>query len=120
MYNLSIGKRTFIVVFCITMILFSMLFLVSDLMYIGSYRELENQNTVQNITRVADTLTSKLDELNSLCYEWAAWDETYQFAQTRNQDYIQRNLDSASSFSSININLFLVVNPAGQVVSVKP
>lgn len=116
MYNLSIGKRTFIVVFCITMILFSMLFLVSDLMYIGSYRELENQNTVQNITRVADTLTSKLDELNSLCYEWAAWDETYQFAQTRNQDYIQRNLDSASSFSSININLFLVVNPAGQVV----
>lgn len=116
MYKLSIGKRTFIVVFCITMILFSMLFLVSDLMYMGSYRDLENQNVAQNVTRVSDTLNSKLDELSTLCYDRAAWDETYQFAQTGNQDYVQRNLDGASSFSSIGINLFLVVNPAGQVI----
>ena len=93
-----------------------MLFLVSDLMYMGSYRDLENQNVAQNVTRVSDTLNSKLDELSTLCYDRAAWDETYQFAQTGNQDYVQRNLDGASSFSSIGINLFLVVNPAGQVI----
>jgi PAS domain S-box-containing protein len=116
MYNLSIGKRTFVVVFCITMILFSMLFLVSDLMYISSYRELENRNVVQNVARIADILASKQDELNSLCNHWASWDETYQFAETLNPDYTQRNLGNVSSFSSININLFLVVNPAGQVI----
>ena len=116
MYNISIGKRTFIVVFCITMILFSMLFLISDLTYNSSYRELENKNVVQNVTRVSDALNSRLDELNTLCYDWATRDETYQFAQVQNNDYITRNLESASSFSYININLFIVLNPSGQVI----
>jgi hypothetical protein len=116
MYNISIGKRTFIVVFCITMILFSMLFLISDVMYVGSYRKLENESVVQNINLVSDTLSSKIDSLSTLCYDWAAWDETYQFAQDLNQGYIDRNLNNDSSYSSIQINLFVIVNPAGQVI----
>jgi len=47
MYNLSIGRRTFIVVLCTTLILFSMLFLISDLMYMKGYKELENQDVAQ-------------------------------------------------------------------------
>lgn len=115
MYNISIGKRTFIVVFCVTMILFSMLFLVSDLTYMGSYRELENQNVVQNVSMVSSTLSSKIDSLGTLCNDWADWDETYQFAQDQNQDYIERNLND-SSLNNIQINLFMIVNPYRQVI----
>lgn len=115
MYNISIGKRTFIVVFCITMILFSMLFMVSDLTYVGSYRELENQNVLQNVSMVSDTLSSKIDSLVTLCTDWADWDETYQFAQDQNQDYIERNLND-SSLDNIQINLFMIINPSGQVI----
>ena len=116
MFNISIRKRTFIVILCATMILFSMLYLVSDLMYTGGYKEIENQNVVQNVGRVTDALSAKLENLKMLCYEWAIWDETYQFAQVLNEDYIERNLKSSGSFSSININIFVIVSPSGQVV----
>jgi len=80
MFNISIGKRTFIVILCATMILFSMLYLVSDLMYTGGYKEIENQNVVQNVGRVTDALSAKLENLQMICYDWAVRDETYQFA----------------------------------------
>ena len=116
MFNISIGKRTFIVILCATMILFSMLYLVSDLMYTGGYKEIENQNVVQNVGRVSDALSIKSENLKTLCYDWAVWDETYQFAQVLNEDYVDRNLKNSGSFSSIDINIFVVVNPSGQVV----
>jgi len=76
MYNISIGKRTFIVVFCTTMILFSILFLVSNFTYSGGYAELEKENVAENLNRVSGALSAKLDTLSTLCCDWATWDET--------------------------------------------
>lgn len=116
MFNISIGKRTFIVVFCTTLILFSMLYLISDLMYIGGYRNLENQSVDQNAGRISDALTSKMDTLASTTYDWATSDDTYQFSQTLNSDYFQRNLQNPDGFADVSVNAFVIINPQGQVI----
>jgi PAS domain S-box-containing protein len=85
-------------------------------MYTDGYKGIENQNVVQNTIRVSDALSSKLDSLSVLCYDWATWDDTYRFVQDQNPDFLNRNILNSGSFSSININLFLIVNPAGQVI----
>ena len=116
MYNISMGKQTFIVVFCTTLILFSMLFLISDLMYMEGYKEFEEQIVKEDMNRVSEALSTQLNTLSTLCYDWAVWDETYEFVQEPNAEYIETNLNSLESFTNIGINILLIVNPLGEVV----
>ena len=116
MYNISMGKQTFIVVFCTTLILFSMLFLISDLMYMEGYKEFEEQTAKEDMNRVSEALSTQLNTLSTLCYDWAVWDETYEFVQEPNAEYIETNLNSLESFTNIGINILLIVNPLGEVV----
>ena len=115
MYNLSIGRRTFIVVLCTTLILFSMLFLISDLMYMKGYKELENQDVAQNTARVSDALSARLKSMDVMCHDWASRDATYQFVQDRNDDYIKANLVN-ETYASTDLNLIAVIDYTGQTI----
>jgi PAS domain S-box-containing protein len=93
-----------------------MLYLISDLMYVSGYRDLENQSVVQNTGRVSDALAAKEEALGTFCYDWAAWDDTYQFAQDKNATYIEKNLTNQQSFDQVSLNLFLIIDTNHQVV----
>jgi sensor domain CHASE-containing protein len=56
--------------------------------------------------------------VDSLAVDWAAWDDTYQFVQNPNPEYIQTNL-LPDTYMLNNLNLIALVRSDGTVVYAK-
>jgi sensor domain CHASE-containing protein len=85
------------------------------MVYREGFEELEKQTVEKNVNQVTDALSASQDALLTLCYDWAVWDDTYQFAQQYNQDYVDRNFQD-ETFISSKISLIAVLNSSGKMV----
>jgi PAS domain S-box-containing protein len=112
---MSIYKRTIILICCTLLALMVLLNIISDAVYRKGFEELERQTVEKNVTQVTEALSVSLDALDTLCYDWAEWDDTYIFAQEYNQDYVDRNLQD-NTFASSKISLFSLLNSSGKMV----
>jgi PAS domain S-box-containing protein len=61
------------------------------------------------------TILARLEALNTFCYDWAAWDDTYNFAREYDQEYVDRNLQDETFYSS-KINVFIILNLSGDII----
>jgi signal transduction histidine kinase/sensor domain CHASE-containing protein len=112
---MSINRKIILLVAGITVVLFSLMLIVSNFLYLRGFKELENKTIKQNVQQVSDALSVKLDSLDSFCIDWAEWDDTYYFAQNLNQSYIDLNLMD-DTFTNSDINLFMVFNTQGKLI----
>jgi PAS domain S-box-containing protein len=100
---------------CTLLALLALVYLISDIVYRRGFEELERQTVEKNVTQVTEALSVSLDALDTLCYDWAEWDDTYKFAQDYNQEYVDRNLQD-DTFASSKISLITVLNSSGEMV----
>jgi PAS domain S-box-containing protein len=80
-----------------------------------SYKEQERRLVREQALHVRELIEYKLKELDRFCYDWAAWDDTYEFIQTRDPAYIESNLPF-TTFRNNNLNLIHYINDAGEKV----
>jgi two-component system, NtrC family, sensor kinase len=80
-----------------------------------SFVELERKLAAQNLERVEEAIQGEVQHLDSFCYDWAAWDDTYQFVEQPNDEYIAGNL-GPSSFENGNFDLLFLVDRHCDVV----
>jgi two-component sensor histidine kinase/sensor domain CHASE-containing protein len=97
----------------ITLIL--VLFAASQLILLASYTDLEEQNTFKNAQRVQEALLDDIDKLNSADSDWASWDDTYDFVQNGNQEYIDSNLQPIT-LTNLRVNFILFYDLSGHLV----
>ncbi len=63
-----------------------------SLVIFPAFERLENREARKSMGRVIDILESDFKDLDGFVYDWAAWDDTYQFAGDHNQTYIDTNI----------------------------
>jgi len=80
-----------------------------------SFQEQERRLIREQALHVRELLEYKLEELDQFCYDWAAWDDTYEFIQTRDPAYIKSNL-GYTTFRNNSLNLIHYMNNAGNKV----
>ncbi len=97
------------------LVLMVLLNVISYLIYRNGFEELERQTVEKNVTQVTQALSASLDALATLSYDWAVWDDTYQFAQKYNQDYVDRNFQN-ETFTSSKISFASIFNSSGEIV----
>lgn len=115
---MNLRKKTLIIVSITLVGLVTILYATSQFIIMGSFMELEEQDTRQNVKRVLNALSDDLDSMDCLTYDWAAWDDTYTFIEDKNPEYIESNLVD-STFSTIGVNLMLFVHASGEVILAK-
>ncbi len=106
-------------------ILFALLFLLTTFALLSltihnriimpGFLQLEREEAEKDIRRSVSSLKSEISHLDNLNYDWAAWDDTYEFILDQNKDYIESNLVD-SSFTDNNINLIYFLDRSGKVV----
>jgi len=79
------------------------------------FTELERQDTSQNTERAMNAVQQDIDSVGTAAADWGIWDDTYFYAQDGNQGYIDANFQN-SSFTSLQLNLILVIDSSGQVL----
>ncbi|MDG6223619.1 MAG: CHASE4 domain-containing protein [Candidatus Bathyarchaeota archaeon] len=87
----------------------------SQIVFLDSFTKLEKQDTIQDLERLRNSLSADLRNFDVFVHDWAAWDDTYEFIQNSNEQYIESNLVD-ETFTGSKLNLILYVNWLGDVV----
>lgn len=95
--------------------LVGVLYYTSRTILLDGFTKLEEREAKQNVQRVRDAFSNYLDEFKNLNFQWGIWDETYNFIETKNRDYVTRNLGE-TNLLSIGANALLFINKSGELV----
>ncbi len=80
-----------------------------------SFLALENGEARKDVERSIQAINREIFHLDSLAHDWSAWDDTYEFAESSSEDYIETNL-TPSVFTIISLNLIYICDPEGKVI----
>lgn len=96
-------------------LLFTLLFFVARTALLDGFAQLEKDNTLVYLNSAAGLIQEQVDQLHSQTRDYAHWEDTYQFAISPNQSYIDTNI-SDEAFANLKINGFVVVDPKGKTI----
>ena len=117
MFRIDISKKVFIITILIFAILIAA-FTVSHNMQLSNFLELEQAGTLDNVGRVQNAVSTQQEYLDYIVQDWACWNDTYQFIEDRNQQYIDVNLQN-QTLAGINVDIMLFVNDSGSLIYAK-
>jgi class 3 adenylate cyclase/sensor domain CHASE-containing protein len=80
-----------------------------------SYRQIEEQDALQNLDRGMNALMGSLDHMDRTTQDYSYWDDLYRYMVTRDRVFADVNLVD-STFSNTRWSLLLLLNPEGQTV----
>ena len=62
---------------------------VQQFVVLPSFTALEQSEARKDLERVVQAIKREVRHLNTLCWDWSAWDDTYAFRATRSKEYIK-------------------------------
>jgi sensor domain CHASE-containing protein len=111
----TLRTKTLISIGLTIVFLVALLYVRSRLILLNGFARLEEESAQQNLSRVLNAVQGDIDALDAMVYDWASWDDTYEFIADGNQDYVDSNLVD-ETFPNIRLNFILYVNAAGDLV----
>lgn len=112
---MSLRKKTAAVTAVATASLVLVLYLVSQFFLMGSYTSLEEREVEINLQRAVGALNQRITSLDILGEDWASWDDTYEFVNDRNEDYVDSNLGD-ETFVNSELNVLAMIAPSGDYI----
>ena len=67
-------------------------FLIRNSLVMPSFIRLENHLAQKDIIRCVEAITGEQNHLGKQVTDWAVWDDTYEFADDLNSEYLESNL----------------------------
>ena len=105
----------------ISLILFSFLvygtldYGVQRIFILPNFISLEKEESLKNMDRAVQAIQRETENLGSSATDWSNWDDTYQFAQDRNDAYRESNLNE-QALNNLKVNLLYVFDADQQQV----
>ena len=117
MSRIDISKKVLLV----TLLIFAVLtaaFTLTYSMQRSNFLELEQVDTLENVERIQNAISTEQRYIDRTAHDWACWDDTYKFIKDRNLEYIYKNLQD-QTLAGIKLHVTLFVNESGDVVYAK-
>ena len=92
-----------------------LLYAASRVILLESYVRLEQHDVREHVRRAVNALQYDIENLTRFTNDWAAWDDSYEFARDRNADYIWTNLVD-STFTDNRLDIIVFVDREGRMV----
>lgn len=109
---MSLRQKT-LAIFSLTLLaLFIILYLVSRLVLLQSYEQLEKNRSAQNVQRLLNLANTYLENIRATNADYAFWDDTYHYVSDQNTEYIDGNYIS-ESFINLGINFVVILDSDG-------
>ena len=112
--TIDISRKVLIITFLIFAVL-TAAFTFTHNVQLSNFLDLEQADTLENVERVQNAVSARQVYIDYLVRDWACWDDTYQFIEDRNQQYIDVDLQN-ETLAGIRVNVMLFVNESGSVV----
>jgi sensor domain CHASE-containing protein len=112
---MSLRSKILLIVFLVITAGVAANYLIERRIIMPRFVELENHKAQMNIDRCLESIEGEIRHLDSFIADWAYWDDTYVFAQDRNQNFIASNLGIVV-FKESNLNLLYICDISGHVI----
>jgi len=112
---MALRKRILGITGLIVIALILSLYFISHTIVLNSFSELEEQHVEQNVERARSAIQDDISDIDTMTYDWAAWDDTYTFIENKNEEYIKSNLVD-ETFTGSRLNLILYIDREGSIV----
>lgn len=113
--QISIRKKVLLSICILSIFILSALILAFYFMTYRSIKKFELENASINIQRFVHEISGIKSNLSSQCNDWAAWDDTYNFIEDKNQEYIDNNLND-QTIINLKTNIIVYLNNESEVV----
>ncbi len=115
---MTLRRKTFITLSVLLVALIILIYLVLRIVLLNSFSTLEREQNLLDLSRAVNDFHDGANNLSDSLAAWSSWDDSYQFMQDGNSDYISTNMTDYA-FQSISVNLMMFVNNANQIVYIK-
>ncbi len=112
---MTLRRRILLIIGVTLVALILGLYKVSSSILLNDFSRLERRDVVRDVKWSKSAMANELADLNGKAGDWAARDDTYQFIQDHNRNYIRANLGD-STFADLRLNFMVLLNRDGQVV----
>jgi diguanylate cyclase (GGDEF)-like protein/PAS domain S-box-containing protein len=100
------------------LVLFAALHLTASNVLVRSFDAMEMDAAVQEAATIHQVMHNAQSQLASQLKDWSNWDDTYQFIQDGNPDYIQSNLTDAT-FTNLRLSSMMFIDKERRIVCAK-
>lgn len=115
-FQMNLRTKTAAAIILSMFLIFLALHLIANFVILPSFVALEEQENEEKILQAKSTIDYTSAYLSGKTQDWASWDETYNFMQTHNDEYIQNYLLVDSTFINLQINLLVIISNNGSIV----
>lgn len=112
---MRLSLKISLIIACVVGLSGGLSFLIVDQTIYPSFVQLEDAKAEENLNRVVRAVESEVHHLDTLTYDWAVWDDTYQYVVDQNEEYLQSNLN-VTSFSGSDLDLIYIYDATGKRV----
>lgn len=112
---MTIRKKIILIIGIASILAILATYLMIHISFASRYAELEKRHMRGILLRFTDNLDKEQAFLDKVSYDWANWDDTYQFVSDRNSGYIVKNL-AAETFTGLQLNFMIFLDRAGRPV----
>jgi signal transduction histidine kinase len=93
----------------VSFLVFGSLHVITVLFIQPSFSNLETRETKEGIVQAINAIDYRVSELSGKVRDYSSWDETYNFVQNENQDYVENNFID-ETFENLDLNIIAIVN----------
>lgn len=113
--TMTLRNKTLLITIFIMASLIALIYIVSSTFLMNGFIHVEKEDAQKNVQRAQEAFSDDINQINTVCRDYAGWDDTYNFIDDLNMDYINANLID-TTFSNLHINLMLFFNSSGSLV----
>ncbi len=115
---MTLRRKTILITAGTLVVLMAILYAGSRFIFLNNLAKIERQYVLHNTQRSVSVLNRELDWLNSLDFDWANWDDTYNFMANRNPGFVKTYVN-ANILKQLGIDLIAFVDLSGKVFLAK-
>jgi len=112
---MSLRLKILLILSVVVVVYVGLYYGIQRLCVMPSFLEVEQNVAVKDVERCIGALQREIHHLDLLTHDWAAWDDTCQFVEDRNSNYVKANL-TPETFENNNNNLIYIYNTQGELV----
>jgi sensor domain CHASE-containing protein len=112
---MNLKLRIAAIVICVFVLYGILEFGIQRYIIFPSFLSLEREEAIKDSKRSVLAIKGEIYHLDSLCIDWASWDDTYDFVKSLSKEYIKSNL-VFSTFTANNINLLYIIDTNRKVI----
>lgn len=113
--NRSLRSSTLMIFALFFLMMVVLIHILLNTVMMSSIDQLEEKNVGKNIERAVNAIEQQELILAATTKDWAAWDDTYEFVQDRNQEYLKSNIYE-DVFVNLNLNLIAITDLSGEYI----